>query len=82
MWVEPRIVVPAVGAKVRCFFGANHYLGKVVRITKRGNPVVRFTIKNGKVKEGRASVYTRNAIQVRDYKGYLAEVTLHTPEVI
>lgn len=78
--MQPNLVIPPVGAKVRCWFLANTYTGVVVRHNRNGHPVIRFALKNGKIKEGRASVYDANAQQISMYKGYLAQLIDAAPE--
>jgi hypothetical protein len=64
---------PPVGTKVRCFFGPNNYVGEVVAYGTK-YPKVRFRLKNGKVKEGRATIIAKDDYLGRTYAGYLAQI--------
>lgn len=65
-------LMPPVGTEVNCYFGAKRYRGRVV---KHGSkfPWVRFKLKNGKVKEGPATVLAHDDHRAI-YKGYLAQM--------
>ena len=64
---------PPVGTRLMCFFGANKYRGTVVKYGRKW-PVVRFTLGNGKVKEGRATILPHGAPTGVTYVGYLAQL--------
>ena len=70
---------PPVGTMVICYFGANKYRGTVVRYG-RTEPVVRFTLRNGKVKEGRATILPAGAALGVEYSGYLAQLWRNEPK--
>lgn len=65
-------LMPPVGTKLNVFFGPRTYRGEVVRHGRRF-PRVRFTLKNGKVKEGPATVIPPGPTGVT-YSGYLAQM--------
>jgi hypothetical protein len=63
-----------LGQPVQCWFLGNTYRGNVVRFNRNGKPVVRFRLKNGKVKEGASTVLAADSDVMHTYKGYLAQV--------
>lgn len=67
-------LMPHVGFTIQAFFGGNSYRAKVVAHGKK-YPVIRFTLKNGRVVEGPATVLPHDEpLGASAYYGYLAKM--------
>lgn len=70
--MEVVTLMPPIGTELWCYFGANRYRAKVIAHGSK-YPKVRFKLKNGKVKEGPATVIPPGPTGVT-YSGYLAQM--------
>jgi len=70
---QTETLIPPVGTVVKCYFGSHVYRGKVVK-HGRVAPHVLFTLKNGRVIQGRATILPHDASTGVVYRGYLAQL--------